>query len=408
MKFFQVIYKRLKHGKSVVVTVNFSGNGKNAVELFVVQQAKGKLDILDKQVLPDLNELVKHKEVNAGVPVYLHLSGNGVMVREFEYQVNQNNIEQFLPNFKLQEYFIQIDNLVNGKSVLAMVRKDLVDALLESKDLVNVCFSGVLIGPKPIITLANQLDTSGDTINVGGVNLLLSGGKISGIQRTESSTEGIFFMEEQRSIAECYALATAVLCALTPSGYALGYKRFVQGYKESMMALLTRVSLKFGLGIIFTLLLANYFVFENYYKEQELLNNQISSGQNMLTRITDLQKELKQKKKFISDNKLDDFYYLSYFSDQIGTITGNNIRLDEMSFNPVTKRIKPGQPILFEKGVVIVKGNTTDVESYRKFLADLKKMKWNKDVIFQDYEYIPGKKKATFQLHLQCDLSILQ
>ena len=389
--------------KVLIMQVFFREHEQLSLSFYLAEAKRGKIDIRERWEDLQEGEKLPAKLSSGAWPVYLQVSGEGVLIREVS-ETRSSNLSEMLPGFQDKHYFFQLEALQNKKNLLSLVRKDLVLDSLKRTGFEKLCFCGLFIGPSPVLKLSSYIEKAQENIQLDAYCLSFKDGELEKVERNTNRAEdnSLTFVGEKVLGKDLIPLASSLLALNSPEVYTLGEQIFESGKREAFYAFWGRTILKFGLGILLLVLLVNYLLFDYSFKRRTFLDNELASSKVMLQELTDLKSTVEQKQSFISSNKLDEFYYLSYFADQIGLITPGQIRLDKLSFNPVSQKIKPNQAVEFRKGTLFCEGTASDIESYRQFIADMKGMYWVKDILSQDYAYKPGETKASFRLELKC------
>ena len=403
-----ILQSRIRHNKVVLFNIDFGTEGSEAISLFIVERRKGQIDISQRWESSEVDQVLPSKLISSGLPVYVQVFGEGVMTREVNLTDHSGKLAEILPGFHDSNYFFQLDKLSGDRNLLSLVRKDLVIKAITQKRFHDICFSGLLIGASPLIPLASNFATQSGKIPVGAYVLEMKDGEILVIEKRESDSHrtSVGFLEEERSDKEVFVLAAGILALTNPEGYCGEEFLWTKGYKESIRALLGRRLIRAALGSLFLLLLINFFLFDYLFEKNGKLENELKTSRGMLSELASLKADLDQKQKFIDDNRLNDFYYLSYYADQVGELAKNDIRLEKMEFNPLKRALKPGKPVELTKGILKLEGIAFNVEAYQRFLSEIEQKSWSLTVVSQDYQYKAQRSFANFRVEVKCDFSV--
>lgn len=389
----QWVKLKIKHHKLGVLVIVQNGKSHSSFDLYILKNKKGKLGIEKHAEDP-----CSVKDVKTGIPVYLHLSGDGVMVRTFPGHISKDNLQKLMPNFLLKDYYVHFDYLENN-SVVSIARKDMVEQIVQKAQCKDCCLSGIFLGPSPLIGLSEYLDTSLSSIDVGSYRLLLTGGKITGTEKGELC-DPIYFMNQSRDQKEVYALSSGILASIYPLKYTLQDNIFLQGSNEATFALLGRKSLGIVAVFLFLVLLLNFFLFEQQYQKKSILEAEILTRENLLSQLSSLKRNLEQKRLFINSNSLSETYVISYIYDQFGQLADEGVNFEKICINPLNHINKQSEPLSFRRRIITINGNALDMESYQQFLSKIQEKDWCQEISYQDYSFKPGKQSASFQLEI--------
>ena len=272
----------------------------------------------------------------------------------------------------------------------------------------QIQYSGLFIGASPFISLISLIEKPTSKLTIGNYGITTQDKTITEVVKHDIVHDTpISLLGENYSFPEAIALSCGILAFKNKTAYNFNDPIFISGLKEANSFIIQSVLTKWILSFLFILLLINYFIFDKLYAESNKLQNKVIANESMLTTLSKKQEEFELKKKFITENKLDDFYYLSYFSDKIGSITNTGIQLEKLDFTPLKKAIKKGEQILFQNNVVSIQGIAKNITYYQKFLSGLENEPWQTSYISQQYIYTPGRNSASFNLEIECDLSLI-
>ena len=405
-RFYSTIRKNIRFKKFIILCINFNSKSNFSSTLFLIEKNKSNLSIEDRIESFIENGDTTRIQSLKGVPVFIHVSGAGVVTKEHSEHLSNNNVQKALQNFNLNDFIVQINNLENNKSILTVIRKDQIDTLLKKNDLNDLCFSGIFMGISPVIALCNNFGEKNDTIDFGETSLLIQNGQATGIAKGSGKNDYIFFMDQKRDVQSIFALCCAIHVSLSPLGQTQSLQQFIDGSYEAIYSKYSKLLIKIGLAVIFTLLLVNYFCFDSLFTKQNNQALQISTRENMLSQLSEIQTQLNNKQNFILITSLEQSGFSSYYSDQIGINTTEGIKLTKLCINPLQKKIKTNEILEFKNDVIQIEGKAESVSSYREFLSNIERCKWCKRISFQNYHYEPGSKSADFVLEIITDVVI--
>ena len=399
-------HKVFRHKQLAILSVLIKDQKPFDLKLSLLENRVKKIEITKIWNLTGKAKEFDSKSIPRNIPIYIHISGDGILIRKTKEFAEDESLSDVLPGFDRHNYYYQINPINNGESILSLARKDSVKKWLSELSAYHFRISGLFIGPFPFLTLISNFSDLSEKLIIGYYQINLSEGNVKEVIRREYLEDiPVTLFGEKHSMLDAISLSCGVLAFKKHMSFSFNDQTFTLGFKEATSFLIQKILLKWVLAMLFIMLLMNYFIFENLYTKKDNLQNELVANENMLTNLSRMKEEIELKQSFINDNKLNDFYYLSYFSDQIATVTTDGILLEKLDFNPLLKSIKKEQPILFRSNVLIVHGVAKSIDSYQNFLSDLENKPWHIDLISQQYVYTPGKSTANFQLEIKCDFS---
>lgn len=405
---YKYINSRIRYKKTLILTIRFAGQEKASYEVFLLEKKKGRIQIINQWENIESKDQLPSKLLHSGTPIILHVRGEGVITRESNLAGDEGVLSKVFPGFQEENYYFQIDPLESGQRVYSVVRKNRIYSVLNDLGIINSSICGLYIGTSPFLSLISYMDNAGDKVILGEYTIEVNKNHITAIHKNEiPGEEPVKLFETEYSFPEAIAMSCGVLFQSQKQRFTYNDTVFINGVRESFSAFLYRFLLKGVFTVLFIMLLINFFLFDYLYNQKSILENEMVFNRSMLNDLSVLKEEFDSKKEFVDNNQLGNFYYLSYFSDQIGQMAGSGILFEELSFNPLANPIKSNQQILFRNGIITAKGQAESVESYQRFLSNLKGREWNRELISQDYQYTPGNETANFEFEIMCDFNLI-
>jgi Tfp pilus assembly protein PilN len=306
------------------------------------------------------------------LPYILQVSGLGVLTRLVE--ATQGYKDQLIlqsdkNTFYFNSYFDDAEVLVT------FFRKSLTEEL--EKELVahRVQLVGIYAGLVPVIYSATT------AISAFGYHLQISGGKMQQLER----------MEEEYPILESMVLAQRGLLEMYRSYTSTQWEQGLseedeQRAKEECSQQTKFYRLAYGVVIlVFTLLLANYFVQRTLYSEIQELENTISLNNSNLTLLGQLQNEQSRKAELVETSGLLHPELLSFYADKLMGTVPSGITLQEVALFPLKEPLKEEKRVVLEQDQLRVMGSVSSSEVLDDWMERINRFSWVQNVELIDF-----------------------
>ena len=118
------------------------------------------------------------------------------------------------------------------------------------------------------------------------------------------------------------------------------------------------VFLKFGLGVIFVALLANYFVFNHYFNSVKELQAVSTYNKTTNQKIIALKKDVDSIQKLADDMLQMESSKSSFFISDIMKGLPSSVLLSQLNYQPMSKNIKDEEPIVVSENIILIAGES--------------------------------------------------
>lgn len=160
---------------------------------------------------------------------------------------------------------------------------------------------------------------------------------------------------------------------------------------------------KFGpivLGVVLLILVLGHFLKEHYRQRLAELETRSLYIQEQVTQIKNLETEIQNKKEIVRASGFGAIGLLSKYSSQIAHEVPPEIVLNILKVQPLDGRVKLGEKILLQNGIVEIGGTTSDESVFNEWLQELNNKKWVGSLEISNYEYTE-RNLNTFSIILQ-------
>lgn len=402
--------KFLRSKTAAGVECIFGTNGEAIFKTVVLHEQKSKIETLGLHESKKLSEL--KNSIPHGTPVVIAFTGKGIIHKKIATAAEEGNnslLQKILPNAELKDFYLLKHEQVNGRegSYISVVRKNSVDQLLKELKGLNVSVVGITIGPFVLQNLFRLITDADDfEVTIFNNQFQVHNNIIKDYKQLENGETFSPLTIGENSLPQTYATAFASAFQYLIEGEASF--QFTNDFlaEERNDFLQRKIFEKTGLAciaIFLAILLINFLMFQHYAAKNEEINSQLSLLQNHLQRYNNLEKDLKSKKAFLTENGLLQTSRTSYYADQIAYDLPLEIQLTAMNIFPLTKVSGNGveDKLLFKQGKISVSGTCYLSSELNEWIKVLKKKKWINKVNVMDYHQDNLKSPGQFTIELE-------
>lgn len=369
--------------------------------LVVVKGNKGKTYLLSSFTSNNLSEIVK--EIPRGIPIIVALDGSNVIHKIVPEKVSADQqVSMPLPGAKAKDFFLCRQPISEGRIIISLVRNSEIEQLVKDLNSAGLLIWDITLGPFALAEI-REVFVDSESINIPYYTIKIRNDELFDyvrIPHNPSLNSSITFDDNVYSIEHLVPLAN---CLRFFSGsWKLKSSSLLDTQRKEYRTrkLLTTILLPFLL-LIFASLFINFILFMNYEKEKQALENVIFNKSIQLMEIDSLKKVIITKQQIFDTKRNNSTKYLSYFSDRIGSVVPQGIRLQEMVINPQLKTSRAVSGQEFEKNKISITGTTDNTISLEVFVIRLSSFKWIKNTsILSFIETKDGVKSFTLDLEL--------
>jgi Tfp pilus assembly protein PilN len=308
-------------------------------------------------------------------------------------------VHQAFPNINLSDFYYTIFTQ-NKYRFVSICRKTYIDEITHNYIKSGFFVINIALGNSVASVVSPFLET--EDISTSNATIAYQNKEIISIKQ-EENLNSLSYNINGLSIANNYILSSSaalntLLNTYNPISNISDLVCSLElNYKQSRFY---NVFLKLGLAMILVILLINFFAFNNYFNDVKLL--QQSSQINKVTKekILKLNTNVNHSQKMVEDMLKSNSSKSSYYINTIIQGLPASILLSEINYQPILKRIKPGQQINIEKNYIVISGESNNSEAFSKWLSALEQINWiyRVDILsYQDY----SKFNSKFNIKLQ-------
>lgn len=309
-------------------------------------------------------------------------------------------INQAFPQLNINDFYY---NILTQKSqaFISICRKDYLNNMVAQFDGAKIGIKSIFLGNLPIsFILTNQeselLFTSNARIECKNSQIL----KMTWSTETniiEQKISGLSISNKQ------LLPFSAVVATLKPhTGFSQNLQSlYSQSYKQFQQEHLTKSILKFGLSVIFVVLLVNFLVFNSYFNKYNQLAEKKIIYNNTINQIESLQKKITQSEKLVSKLAIVNQPKNAFYLNRIIEITPNDLLLHSLIYQPISKKIKDEKEIELTTNVINLQGITKNHVSFLNWVDKIDAFSWVEKCEVKNYQF---KENQSSEFTLQINI----
>ncbi|MDF1676540.1 MAG: hypothetical protein P1U44_12570 [Vicingaceae bacterium] len=390
-------YQFIRGQTAFGVEVIYNSKDSYTLIALVLSANKEGVQITRKFTDISLEELAKINTKKA--PLYFAVGGKGVVhkkVKTNEHLSEQDLLNQVLPNATLKDFYLQQTTISTFESWVSIVRKDLLNSLIEKIQSLHLFGVQIYLGPFIIENCISLINKS--VITTTTHELLIADNHINQIDSLGSVAGGEEYNMEGEIVNshELIAFSAALSHFILPIKIHPIACEEVTYFREEYLHKNKYTAVGFGLlAFFFVFTISNMMIANSYESANNELQYQLNSKQQFVDELEILKKELLIKEEFIQNSGVTKAAKITFYADQIAMSVPASIQLNQLFINPLTKRINKAEDIHFTYNTVKILGSVSRSIELNNWIKKLKKYEWVNDIniisFIQDNLKTPGE-----------------
>jgi hypothetical protein len=364
----------------------------------VVEKKKAELHVLNYG-----NDISDYKELKLETtnkyPLVVSVQGKGVLSKPvgiIDEDTEETLISKVLPNAEAKDFYISKPNYSINKGLVSVIRKETCEQTLEL--LPGNRIISLSIGANQISILPQLIDNT-RTWYFNNQQWILENKQVKISKPTvEDRIPDWQKVGDERIPTACLEAYAHVIAYFAESlNGSISLAQVDKNKKELLFSKLFMLSGWTILILLFSILLINFLLFDNYNKKFEQLNAELQQNSMVLAQMDTLSKQVEFKENFIEYNNTGQTKY-SFYIDRLADLLPKNIVLVDLYVQPFEKRIKQGKETLVEKDKFVVKGVTKNSTILNSWVKDIQKEDWVFDTELIEYNREAANLSGEFEL----------
>lgn len=350
-------------------------HGKSVIEAILLEKKKSSLEISNSVKADSIEEI--SKKLPKKQHVFLVINNNEVLSKHIESVTKDSKqlLYNAFPSVSVNEFYYEINTTQNNHMV-SICRKSFIDQLIQTYEAHNINIIGFSLGNSITAIINDFIDTN--SYYTSNASLEKENDVITAVEFMEYVPEesyNINGLEVQNTQLLSFAGALSYILKTqnTTVNFEAKATSLIQNFKEKRF--FTQFFMV-GLGFILTILLVNFFVFNSYFHEVEIMKETSQVNVMQKDKLLKLKATTDEKQKTVDDILKNATSKSSYYIDNVALSLPNTIQLSALNYQPVTKRIKKDKPVLLQENVILISGISTDSDSFSNWIQTLENFNW--------------------------------
>jgi len=377
------IKKHIKDGNVFTGVEYITKN--NTSKLLCTQLSKKKnelyvLSFFEAATLDKLSDQIKKSQ-----PLFINIHTDQVVSKFISVETDNEQIivNKAFPNIDVDNFYYEISSFKNI-TLVSICRKEEVDTILDaivSKNIEIIGFSlafhqiqqvETFIENNEIILSNKTLVKSEETISITSKETEMAY-NINGIQ-----VESIFLLSFSSALA--HFLDNSVPISNFKEKFIYFKNEF---YQKRFFNLFSKSLAVVILGV----LLSNFLFFNHYFQKVEDLKQTTEINSSNKEKLLKLSDAVNKKEKLVDDIIGTVSSKSSMYLDQVASLLPETLQLTEMNYQPVEKKIKKDQAIVFNNNTLKIEGLAKNSDDFSEWSETLEKLEWVSKLDVTGYGY---------------------
>lgn len=401
-----------KNSRAAGVEVVFLPEKGIQLNITVIKVSGGNLSI--EKTATSLDDIASVKaHVPADVPICLVLNGKGIIHKNLEITEKDEDktlVRKVIPNANLKDFYLQAQARVGGQGFVSIVRKTVVDEILQALKKDHYFIVSVQLGAFSLLPIAALINESlkGKTsfeLKNGGHNLTVNNNAIEEylFDKASATVKTEVTIDNKQVPSDAVIALSAALGYLQPevkTGIAHVPDTDIDREEFQQKRIFTMVGAG-AMAFFLIILIVNYLLLGNYSQKASEKEIEATQYAGIEKERKKLEAEMKDKKIFIESMGVAESSNTSFYADRIVTSVPHDIDLSSLTINPLKKKIKKNERIEFNYNTIIVEGECSKSKELDDWVQNMKKeYNWIKQLTVIGYSQNNSQEKGSFKLEI--------
>ncbi|AOW20763.1 hypothetical protein [Urechidicola croceus] len=393
-----MLLRKLTYGNQYCAVEHAIENGQGCYHLLQLSYRKNSLETVFSASFSDFKKLIS--SIPKEQHVFLIINNNKVLSKNLESSNDlENGVKLAFPNINSSDFTIEMHTNTN-QSFISICRNNDVQSILVRYKKNGIQILGFSIGNTQISNVIPYVNQQ--TIYTSNSRVDLKDSVISTITKVNEIPVENYNLNDLIISSKNLLSFSGILKVISNSEQTISnFENQLYQLKEDFkQKRLFSNSLKFGLGLLFGLLLVNFLVFSNYRTKINALSNEQQVNENYKENLLQLNKNIERKRNVVKDITSVSSSKISFYLDEIGTSIPNSILLTQLYLQPILKTIKKENEILFSANTIVVKGKSYKSHDFSDWINLLENKKWIEKIAVIEYGVGTNSKTEEFEINL--------
>ena len=340
------------------------------IAMLAVERKKNELVISQQELFESKEDYTKYK---SKLPAALIINNGNVLHKEVHGHeaVDARLLHKAFSGLKVDEFYYEIWR--HGEiAVVSVCRKNYVDETIARLE-ENFNIASVSLGVNSISALSGFEYPPVLTTNTQRIDLEASENIISSFDAPQHDyTINGLNIPSSHLLAFCGTLKFIIPSVTTGSIVDIG----IILYDKFRQKTFFDRGLKTGIGILLGLLLINFLVFSYYFDTAVAMTETVSMHKIDISNITKIRQRIKDQEQRLQNFTSSIASASSLVINDLVKNLPSAILLSELSFHPLEKKIKEGEPVVTTDSQILISGATLSNSAFTQWVQDIEHSKW--------------------------------
>lgn len=371
------------------------GEGEFTARSCTLSLQKNTVTIIGNHVQSGTLKNVLNK-IDKSLPLAITLSGRDILIRftNSVYHNAQDCFSSVFPGLKSDDFYIM--PFVSGKfNSVSIVRRELIDNLIEQIKVIGLQPSIISIGPFVLSHVVQQLNTYDGSVVIAGhqINYEQKTGDWINYQFTAGlSSEfplkiGVTPIEENMVMAYASAFQLLLYPRLCVVSLDVEAVKTILSELEQKFRFIGRLS--WVAGIVFILLLVNFFALEKLSEKNAQLQAWQQRREKNIDNVAEVRKVVEKNEELLNKMAVRKGYRKAVMIDQIRSTVPAAIKFEYLGINSGSKEERPNTKEDIRAGIIEIIASTKVPASVNVWISALRGISWVKSARISDFS--PGE-----------------
>jgi hypothetical protein len=370
-------------GKQFIGIEHFSFNNEEKTAILLIDEKKGELVITQKDKVSYSKKLAE--KWNKKLPFFLVINTNQVIQKEIAAidTSDEKLLHKAFPNTNWDEFYFEIWRLKN-KSIIAISRKSYVNELISNYQEQGIFVAGISLGIGAISEIVNYTNENELFTNHQIISFLEETQTIKIAVANLNTTYNINGLAIKNNHLLPFAGILRLLLGVTiNTGNSINYSQDL--YEDYNQRSFFSKGIKLMIGILFTILLVNFFTFTHYYTLAQETSENLMLNKSSLEEVARTKKRIQSKEQKVKMVIATTSSKSSLILNEIIKIIPQSILLTEVIYHPLEKKIKNEEAILTQEKTATISGTTINNEAFTHWIEAIEQLKWIDQVVITHF-----------------------
>ena len=401
MNLLNDIKSRLISESAFGVSLHFIDDDTFHINALRLTKSQDKIEISGSWTdLPSTESLFKI--LNSKSPVWLSVSGKGILTRKVPYSEGENLLGKILPNARQEDFLIQTaETGIANEIFVSIARKEIIEKILDQFHNHSLFVTAVSLDCLSLEVLPENNLIKNGSIHTPFSRMEIKDSKISEIISESDRGEPLMIGNDMVPSELIIPFADAFARLLDTGNYQLQDEELPLRNEDYLYKRRIKYISTGALTGFLLLLLINFFFYSSYNSKKSRLEEQLVKNEQTIVHLEKLKEEYSVKNTLFEKSGIDKETRYSYYADRLASVLPDGIYLNQMALDPIAKKIKEDEPVEMKKNIIFITGTSSSSNILNNWIHKIRNFSWVEDLEILNYESETSMQQADFELEIK-------